>query len=137
MKQAVTKLLVLVCVLALVGCKGGSDSAKDMEKSEPNVSESNVPAPEVPKPNEPPSSEMPTAPPADSFEIRGTVVYKNLEGGFFAIDGDDGSKYDPINLPGSFRKDGMKVKVTARRRKDARSIHMYGAVIEVVDIAGR
>ena len=62
-------------------------------------------------------------------------MYKNLAGGFFAIDGVDGRKYNPINLPESFRKDGLRVKITARLRMDAMSIHMYGAIIEIVDIA--
>ena len=73
----------------------------------------------------------------DSFEILGTVAYKDLEGGFFAIDGDDGSKYDPISLPESFRKEGLEVTVTARLRKHAMSIHLYGPIIKVVNIAGQ
>lgn len=71
----------------------------------------------------------------DTFDILGTVVYKNSEGGFFAIDGDDGSKYDPISLPESFRKEGLQVTVTARLRKHVGSIHLYGPIIEVVNIA--
>ena len=63
------------------------------------------------------------------------MVYKNIEGGFFAIESDDGSKYDPINLPESFRRDGLEVKVSARFKKEAMSFHMYGAIIEVVNIA--
>ena len=132
MKDIITTLLILTCVVAFAGCKDITDLAKDTEKTEPNVSD-----PNVPEPNEPPSSDIPTTPPAGTFQIQGTVTYKNIEGGFFAIDGDDGSKYDPINLPESFRKDGMKVEVTARRRRDAASIHMYGDVIEVVNIAAR
>jgi hypothetical protein len=89
------------------------------------------------QPNKSPSSESPIIHDPDTFEILGTVVYNNLEGGFFAIDGDNGSKYDPISLPESFRKDGLKVKVTARLRKDAMSMHMYGSIIEVVNIAGQ
>ena len=69
--------------------------------------------------------------------IVGNVTYKNIEGGFYAIDGDNGSKYDPINLPEPFRNDGLRVKVTARRKKDAMSLHMYGAIIEVVNIAAQ
>lgn len=64
----------------------------------------------------------------------GNVTYKNIEGGFYAIDADDGGKYDPINLPESFKKDGLKVKVTARIKKEAMSFHMYGTIIEVVNI---
>ena len=132
MKQIITTLLVFSCVAALIGCREDSDSARDIQKTEPNVSESNAS-----KANDSPSYEIPTVPPADTFEILGTVVYKNIEGGFFAIDGDDGSRYDPISLPESFRRDGLRVKVSARFKKDAMSFHMYGAIIEVVEIAAK
>jgi hypothetical protein len=127
MKHIIHVLLILICVGALVSCKDKTGSSNDIQNTEPNISES----------NEPPSSESTLVPPADSFEIVGTVTYKNIEGGFYAIDGDNGSKYDPINLPESFRKDGLKVKVTARLKKDAMSFHMYGAIIEVVNIAAQ
>jgi hypothetical protein len=132
MKQFITTIVILSCITALNGCKDSSNSTKDVPKTEPNVSE-----PNMAEPNDSPSSEIPTSPPADTFEITGTIVYKNLEGGFFAIEGDDGSKYNPINLPESFRKDGLKVKVSARYKTDAMSIHMYGAIIDIVEIAAK
>ena len=132
MRQFISSIVILSCITALNGCKDASNSTTGMSKAEPNVSEPNIGAPD-----ESPLSDTPTKAPADTIEITGTVVYKGLEGGFFAIDGDDGSKYDPVNLPESFRKDGLKVKLTARLRKDAMSIHMYGAIIEVVSIAGQ
>ena len=127
MKHLIHVLLTLICVVALVGCKDKTSSSDDIQKTEPNISEA----------NEPRSSESTPTPPADSFEIVGTVKYKNIEGGFYAIDGDDGSRYDPISLPEAFRKDGLEVKVTARRRVDAMSFHMYGSIIEVVNIAAQ
>ena len=127
MKHIIHALLILICVVALASCKYITSSSSDIQNTEPDISES----------NEPPSSENTLTPPADSFEIVGTVVYKDIEGGFYAIDGDNGSKYDPINLPESFRKDGLRVKVTARPRMDAMSLHMYGAIIEVVNIAAQ
>ena len=135
MKHIIHGLSILICVVALVGCKDEIDSSQDIQDAEPNISEANEP--HVAEPNEPPSSESTLTPPADSFEIVGTITYKNLEGGFYAIDGDNGRKYDPINLPESFRKDGLKVKVTARPRIDAMSLHMYGAIIEVVNISAQ
>lgn len=132
MKLIIMTLLILSCISALTGCRDDSDSAEDFQKAEPNVPESNDS-----EPNDSPVSEIPIGPPADTVEILGTVVYKNLEGGFFAIDGDDGRKYDPIKLPESFRKDGLQVKVSARIRRNAMSFHMYGAIIEVVNIAAR
>lgn len=73
--------------------------------------------------------------PPDTFELQGTVVSMDLEGGFFAIQGDNGKTYDPMNLPEAFRKNGLKVKVTARVRDDVGSIHMVGDIIEIVAIA--
>ena len=93
-----------MCGVALVGCKGKSGSENDIPKSEPNVSE-----PNIAEPNELHSSESPSISDADTFEILGTVVQKKSEGGFYAIDGDDGNKYNPITLSDSFRKDGLKV----------------------------
>jgi hypothetical protein len=70
----------------------------------------------------------------DTFELHGTVVYKDVEGGFFAIDGDDGKTYDPINLSDSFKINGLKVNITAKLRNDMGSIHMVGDIIEIVKI---
>jgi len=108
-----------------------------MPDTEPNVPEPNVSEPNVPDPNEPPPTESTAIPLPGTFEIQGTVVYKSMEGGFFAIDADDGRKYNPINLPEAFRKDGTKVRVTARLRRDAVSFHMYGSIIDVVTIAAQ
>lgn len=68
------------------------------------------------------------------FQIEGTVVYKELEGGFFAIESDDGTKFNPVNLPEAFRKDGLKVTVSAAQPYEGMSAHMYGTLIEIVDI---
>jgi hypothetical protein len=70
----------------------------------------------------------------DTIELQGTVVKKDLEGGFFAIDGDDGKTYEPINLPDVFRKNGIRVKTTVRIRKDVGSIHMVGNIVEILEI---
>ena len=124
MKPVIHALWIFICVLALVGCKAKTDSSQNIE---PNVSES----------SEISSSESTPILPADSFEIEGTVTYKNIEGGFHAIDGDDGKKFYPINLPESFRKDGLKVKVTVRLKTDAISFHMHGSIVDIVDIAAQ
>ncbi|MCH8217790.1 MAG: hypothetical protein IH892_13580 [Planctomycetes bacterium] len=71
---------------------------------------------------------------ADTFTLTGTIVWKALEGGFFAIHSDDGKKYDPINLPDAMKQDGLRISVTVRPKKGAASFHMYGAIVELVDI---
>jgi len=127
MKHIVRVLLIVICVAVLFSCKDKETSLDDIQNTEPNMSKS----------NEFLSSESTAAGPADTFQIVGKVTYKNIEGGFYAIDGDNGRKYDPINLPEPFRKDGLRVKVTARRKTDVMSFHMYGTIIEVVNIAAQ
>jgi hypothetical protein len=62
------------------------------------------------------------------------VIYMDLEGGFYAIDADDGNKYDPLNLPQAFRKEGLRVKVSAQHQTDVMSMHMYGTIIQILKI---
>ena len=61
----------------------------------------------------------PTAPdvPAGAIQVTGTVRYFDLEGGFWAVRGDDGVTYDPINGLGSeFQRDNMRVTLVANDR---------------------
>jgi hypothetical protein len=69
--------------------------------------------------------------------ITGVVSHVELEGGFYAIRGDDGVTYDPTNLPPEFQKDGLKVEAEARRRDDMMGIHQVGPIVELVRIRAR
>jgi hypothetical protein len=73
--------------------------------------------------------------PQDEKYISGTVKYVGLEGGFWGIVADDGQKYDPVNLPKDYQKDGMKVKFRAQEIEDVASIHMWGKIIRILEIA--
>ena len=53
----------------------------------------------------------------------GTVKWKALETGFYAIDADDGQGYEPINLPAEYRVNGLRVQVAAKVRDDMASIN--------------
>ncbi len=66
--------------------------------------------------------------------ISGTVRYMEIEGGFYGLVADDGTKYDPINLPAEYKKNGLRVKFTVREKKDVMSFHMWGKIVEVVKI---
>ena len=67
----------------------------------------------------------------------GTVQFMNLEGGFFAIRGDDGVTYDPTNLPSAFQRNALRVRFEARIRPDLGGIHMVGPIVEVISIEAR
>ena len=64
----------------------------------------------------------------------GTVKYMDFEGGFYGIIADDGSRYDPMNLPEGFKIDGLRVIFSAIIKRDFVSFHMWGIVIEIIDI---
>jgi acyl dehydratase len=69
--------------------------------------------------------------------ITGVVKHVKLEGGFYAIRGDDAVTYDPTNLPPAFQRDGLRVEAEARRRDDLMGIHQAGPIVELVRIRAR
>ena len=82
----------------------------------------------------------PTSPsmPDGAIRVNGTVQYFTLEGGFWAIRGEDGVTYDPMNgLDPSFQRDNLRVALVAKVRTDMGGIHMVGPIIEVLSIQTR
>lgn len=71
----------------------------------------------------------------DVIRGTGTVRWLTVEGGFFAIAGDDGTTYDPIDLPAEFRADGLRVRFRARVREDLGSYRMAGPIVEVLEVS--
>ncbi|HQK83511.1 MAG TPA: hypothetical protein PLK24_06160 [Atribacter sp.] len=70
----------------------------------------------------------------NQFSTNGTVTYIDLEGGFYGIIGDNQENYDPINLPDEFQQDGLQVAFTAKYRDDLAGFHMWGRIIEILQI---
>ena len=82
----------------------------------------------------------PTAPeiPAGAVQINGTVRYIALEGGFWAVRGDDGVTYDPMNgLAPQYQRENLRVTLVAKVRNDIAGIHMAGPIVEVLSIQTR
>lgn len=82
----------------------------------------------------------PTAPevPSGAIQIAGTVRYFTLEGGFWAVQGDDGVAYDPMNgLAPAFQRENLKVTLVAKVRNDMSGFHMVGPIVEVLSIRSR
>ena len=71
----------------------------------------------------------------DSYiEGTGKIQYNDFEGGFYGIVDDDSEKYDPINLPIDLELDGIRVKYTLKILENQSSIHMWGVVVEIIEI---
>lgn len=47
----------------------------------------------------------------NQVKITGTVIRLDFEGGFWGIEGDDGKKYRPDNLPKKAQKAGQRINV--------------------------
>jgi hypothetical protein len=67
--------------------------------------------------------------------IEGTVVFMDLEGGFFGIQADSGENYFPINLADEFRENGLPVVFAMKARPDVMTPNMWGETIEIIQIA--
>jgi hypothetical protein len=79
----------------------------------------------------------PAAATGTPMTITGTVRRFNLEGGFFAIRGDDSVTYDPTNLPAQFRRDGLAVEAVVRLKKNVLGIRQVGPIVDVERIRQR
>lgn len=67
---------------------------------------------------------------------RGTVRYYPIEGGFWAVRGDDSVTYDPMNgLPEDFQQDGLRVTLVFKPRQDLVGYHQVGPIVEVISIS--
>jgi hypothetical protein len=82
----------------------------------------------------------PTAPelPAGAIQVNGIVRYFALEGGFWAVRGDDGVTYDPMNgLASEFQRENLRITMVAKVRNDMAGVHMVGPIVEVLSIQTR
>ena len=95
-------------------------------KPDPSVTE------EVVKPGEE-VLEPPIVEP-ETLTVLGFIKYVELEGGFFGIMTEDGTKYFPDYLEQDFKMDGLSVRVLANPQEQILGIQMWGTPIEILKI---
>jgi inhibitor of cysteine peptidase len=64
----------------------------------------------------------------------GTVIYVDLEGGFYGIIGDDGTRYYPLQMDEQYKIDGLRVAFTYEPAKDIVTIQMWGDPVNLTFI---
>jgi hypothetical protein len=64
-------------------------------------------------------------------KIKGKVIYKDLSGGFWGIEGSDGKHWMPVNMPEQLKVKGALIEVTAED-DDSEGIFMWGEPIRIV-----
>ncbi|MFC2134493.1 hypothetical protein ACFLTH_07730 [Bacteroidota bacterium] len=64
----------------------------------------------------------------------GTVLFVDLEGGFYGIIDDNDVRLDPVNLPEGYQVDGLRVHLEFVILDEQESVHQWGTLIEIIDV---
>ena len=65
------------------------------------------------------------------MKLKGQIIYKQLEGGFWGIIDQHGKQFRPIHVPDQLKVDGTIVEVSVKPLKDVEDIFMWGEVVEI------
>lgn len=64
----------------------------------------------------------------------GTIIYKQLEGGFFALITNDNQRFTLRHLPAEFRLDGLIVEIQGSVNKDIVTFTQFGEPLDVSSV---
>ena len=65
------------------------------------------------------------------MKLTGRVVYRDLEGGVWVLEGDDGTTYQLAGGDRKIKKDGQRVEIQGEVARDTMTIAMMGPVLNV------
>jgi hypothetical protein len=65
------------------------------------------------------------------MKLTGRVVYRDLEGGVWVLEGDDGRTYQLAGGDRKIKKDGQRVEIEGEVARDLMTIAMVGPVLNV------
>tara|TARA_B100002049_G_C15943244_1_gene317272 strand:- start:278 stop:712 length:435 start_codon:yes stop_codon:yes gene_type:complete len=124
-------LPVIIASLCLSACNEETSSeSAGAEKSAPKEL-SAAPAEVKQGANEELTEEKPMT---KSETLTGTIVYKEMEGGFYALITKDGGRFTLHGIKEKYRQNGLVVKVTGKQQPDLMTITQFGTVFQVEDI---
>lgn len=63
-----------------------------------------------------------------------TIYYKELEGGFYALQTFDGQWYDPNNLPEKYWQNNTNIFIIFRISDNQISFHMFAPLVDIIYI---
>jgi len=73
----------------------------------------------------------------DTVSLKGTIVFVELEGGFYGIIADSGERYFPLNLDEQHKVNNLKVRIEGKLRKNVMTTTMWGTPFEILKIERR
>lgn len=65
------------------------------------------------------------------MKLTGRVVYRDIEGGVWVLEGDDGTTYQLAGGDRKIKKDGQRVEVEGDVARDLMTFAMVGPVLNV------
>lgn len=89
------------------------------------------------RPTESPDGDSPGQEVQSELQFEGVVQYRQVEGAAWVIESEDGTTYEPTDLPEDYREQGLPVRVWANRLEDRASIRMVGPIISIERIERR
>lgn len=130
--SAKTLIALIAVPFFLVGCneKASEDIDETATSSAPTGIEA-TPAEQTVAPVEIEKSE--TSGMAETTLV-GTIIYKAIEGGFFAFIDESGAHYTLHNLEAVHKKDGLIVRISGTPQPDMMTITQFGTVFKVSNV---
>ena len=138
---ALTIVALLTASLSLTACSGEEESGENLmaEKSSNAMPE---------KAPQPASKELPTTLSAkptpepiakdvsvdDEVTLTGSIIFKELEGGFYAFIAESGDRYTLHNLEEQFQQNGLIAKVTGVPKPKMMTFTQFGTVLQVTSV---
>ncbi|MEC8375988.1 MAG: ribose-phosphate pyrophosphokinase [Pseudomonadota bacterium] len=138
---ALTIVALLTASLSLTACSGEEESGENLmaEKSSNAMPE---------KAPQPASKELPTTLTAkptpepiakdvsvdDEVTLTGSIIFKELEGGFYAFITESGDRFTLHNLDEQFQQNGLIAKVTGVPKPKMMTFTQFGTVLQVTSV---
>jgi len=70
----------------------------------------------------------------DSVTLKGSIIYKELEGGFFAFITESGDRYTLHGLDEDYHQNGLIVEIEGVTKPEMMTITQFGTVLEVLNV---
>ena len=136
--------VVVAALLNTVGCSGDDDSAshagsekqgaevKDKSSTVQAQNKASIPKELVAKPVTQAEAVEDNA--KGKMTMKGSIVYKDFEGGFYAFIAENGDRYTLHGLDETYQKNGLIVEVKGTPKPDMITFTQFGTVLQVSSV---
>ena len=119
------RLLILFFLVSLfsVGCSPAEEATRVDPEDVPGVEQAGEALESVGDPD-----------PEDVVNGVGTIIFVDLEGGFYGLVAEDGTNYNPLNLGDAFKEESLRVRFRGVLRPDVMTTRMWGRNLEILEM---